>query len=407
MDIKSVYRPVLTSSSRPAGNTRKADYVYLDSAASTPLLVEVKQAMEEYYFDDFANSSSAHASGRKVKDAIEDARAQIAACIGAAPGEIVFTSGASESLNLAILGHHCLDRDRARGKSVAVGAAEHHASLYPALELKKYGAAVAEVRPEADGAVSPAALEDAAARAGGLDFASFMMVNNETGVIQPVAALVEAAKKHGACFLCDAVAAAGKVPIDVNSLGVDLLALSAHKFYGPKGCGILYVRRGTRISPRTLGGGHEHGLRAGTLNTPAIIATAVALKKAAACLAERDKHYLLLKKYLFKKFEVFAENGIDIRYNSPEEKTVSSTVNVSFRGVEAERIVEHLSSKGIMTSAGSACSSKSGARVSHVMEAMGVPFEYAMGAVRVSFGIYNELCDVDLLTSALLSLLKK
>ena len=407
MDVKSIYRPVLTSSTKPGKNMRKADYIYLDSNASTPLLIEAKQAMEEYYFDNFANSSSAHASGRRVKDSIEEARADIAGCLNAASEEIVFTSGASESLNLAILGYHHLDRARARGKTVAVGAIEHHASLYPALETAKYGASVIEIKPESDGAVSATRLEEAASRAGALDFASFMLVNNETGVIQPVAELVKAAKKYGACFLCDAVAAAGKVPIDVRALGVDMLALSAHKFYGPKGCGILYVRRGTRLAPRTLGGSHEFGLRAGTLNTPAIIATAAALKKAGEDFTEREKHCLLLKNYLFKKFEIFAKNNIDIRYNSPAEKTVSSTVSVSFKSVEAERIVEYLSGKGIMISAGSACSSKSGAKASHVIEAMGVPFEYAMGAVRISFGIYNELCDIDILTSALLSMLKK
>ena len=344
---------------------------------------------------------------QNVKEAIEKARADVAACINAGSEEIIFTSGASESLNMAILGYHHLACRRAADKKVAVGAIEHHASLYPALEVKKYGAAVLEVPPEADGAVSPERLAGAVEKMGGLDFASFMLVNNETGVIQPVAELVREAKKHGACFLCDAVAAAGKVPIDVKKLGVDMLALSAHKFYGPKGCGILYVKRGTRLEPRTFGGGHESGLRAGTLNTPAIIAAAEALKKAVEDFATREKHCLLLKNYLYKKFEIFKENNIEIRYNSPAEKTVSSTVNVSFKNEQAERIVEHLSSKGIMISAGSACNSKNGARASHVLEAMGAPLEFATGAVRISFGIYNELCDIDLLTSAILSLLKK
>ncbi len=407
MDIKSVYRPVLTSSVQPPRFMRKADYIYLDSAASTPLIIEAKEAMEEYYFDNFANSSSAHAAGRRAKDAIENARAEAADCLNAGSAEIIFTSGASEALNMAIFGYYHLEGSRAAGKNIALSAIEHHASLYPALEMKKYGANVVEIAPESDGAVDCARFEAAAVKAKKLDFVSIMLVNNETGVIQPVAALSEIARRYGACFLCDAVAGFGKVPIDVRALGVDMLALSAHKFYGPKGCGILYIKKGTRINPRTLGGGHEFNLRAGTLNTPAVIGAVAAMKKAVSDFKEREKHCLLLKNYLYKKFEIFKENNIDIRYNSPVDKTVSSTLNLSFKNIEAEKLVEYLSDKGIMISAGSACNAKNGAKASHVIEAMGVPFEYSMGAVRISFGIYNELCDIDILTSAILAMLKK
>jgi cysteine desulfurase len=407
MDIKSVYKPVLTSSSQPPRLMRKADYIYLDSAASTPLIPEAKEAMEEYYFDNFANSSSAHAAGRRVKEAIENARAVAAECLNAGCGEIIFTSGASEALNMAIFGYYHLEPSRAAGKNIAVSAIEHHASLYPSLEMKKYDANVIEIAPESDGAVDCAGFEAAAAKAKKIDFVSIMLVNNETGVIQPVAALSEIARRYGACFLCDAVAGLGKVPIDVRALGVDMLALSAHKFYGPKGCGILYVKKGTRLNPRTLGGGHEFNLRAGTLNAPAVIGAVAALKKAVSDFKKREKHCLLLKNYLYKKFEIFKENNIEIRYNSPADKTVSSTVNLSFKNIEAEKLVEYLSDKGIMVSAGSACNAKSGSKASHVIEAMGVPFEYSMGAVRISFGIYNELCDIDILTSAILAIVKK
>ncbi len=408
MDIKSVYKPVLTSGVNPPYSFKKADYIYLDNAASTPLILEAKEAMQEYFFDNFANSSSSHAAGRRVKAAIEAARTDIASCINASSEEIFFTSGASEALNTAISGYYNFQPERAAGRSIVIGSTEHPASLYPALELTRYGVKVFQAAPQNGGAIGPDSLQSYISSDRKLDFAAFMLVNNETGIIQPVAKLASLAHKHGACFLCDAVAAAGKIPIDVRALGADMLAMSAHKFFGPKGCGILYVRRGTRLCPRVLGGGQESGLRAGTHDVPAIIGAAAALKKAVNDIESRQKHCALLKNYLYKKFEIFKQNNIDIRYNSPDDISIASTVSVSFKNVEAERLVEFLSSKGIMVSAGSACSSKGGsARVSHVIEAMKLPFEYAMGTIRISFGLYNELCDIDILTTAIMDMLKK
>jgi len=408
MDITSVYKAAMSSNSRPPEKFRRAGFVYLDSNATTPLLPEARLVMEEFYFDNFANPSSSHAAGLRAKRSVEEARGEIARLINAESSEIFFTSGASESLNMATLGLNSLKPENCGNRVIAVSSIEHHASLYPALELEKHGARVLNINPTIDGDIDCGAFENEIKTKGGsrLDFASFMLVNNETGVIQPVKKLVDVAKQYGATFLCDAVQGPGKVDIDVQALGVDLMAFSAHKFYGPKGIGILYARRGVRLNPRTLGGSHESGLRAGTLNVAAICAMAVSLKKAVEERREREKHYALLKKYLYNKFVIFEKNNIEYRLNSPDAKTISSAVNVGFKNVSAEALVEFLSNRNIMVSAGSACASKRGAKVSHVLDSMNVPLEFAMGSIRISFGIYNEPCDIDKLCASILEFVK-
>jgi len=410
MDLKSVYISNETSISMKGSalqTVKRSPIIYLDNNATTPLLPEAAKAMEEFYFDNFANTSSGHAAGARAKASVDSARAEIASLLNASPQEVIFTSGASESLNLAVFGLKSLSPDDLRGKTIVTTAIEHHAVLNPFLELEKHGARTLFIKPRADGIVHPEDLESALAGIEKVDLAAFMLVNNETGAIQPVKKLAAIVKGKGAAVLCDAVQGFGKVPIDVDELGVDMLALSAHKFYGPKGAGLLYVRRGTRLNPRVLGGGHEFGLRAGTSNVAAISAMAVAASAAVNDMARRAKHCEILRDHLYNKFEIFKKENIYVRYNSLKETSVASTVNVSFKDAAAETILEYLSAGSVMVSAGSACNSAGGATMSHVIEAAGTPLEYGMGAIRISFGIYNEKHDIDVLTSALLGFFGK
>jgi len=410
MDLKSVYRSNETSISMKGSalqTAKRSPIIYLDNNATTPLLPEARNAMEEFYFDNFANTSSAHAAGARAKASVDSARSEMASFLSAGPGEIIFTSGASESLNLAVFGLKSLSQDDLRGKTIVTTAIEHHAVLNPFLELEKHGARTLFIKPRADGIVHPEDLISALEGVEKIDLAAFMLVNNETGAIQPVKKLAAIAVEKGAVVLCDAVQGFGKVPIAVDDLGVDMLALSAHKFYGPKGAGLLYVRRGTRLNPRVLGGGHEFGLRAGTSNVAAIAAMAAAASAAVTDIEKRILHCEILRDYLYNKFEIFKKENIDIRYNSLKVSSVASTVSVCFKDAAAESVLEYLSARNIMVSAGSACNSSGGATMSHVIEAAGTPLEYGMGAIRISFGIYNEKHDIDVLTSALLGFFGK
>ncbi|HNY12011.1 MAG TPA: cysteine desulfurase family protein [Candidatus Wallbacteria bacterium] len=410
MDLKSVYKSEETSISMKGSvlqTARRSPIIYLDNNATTPLLPEARAAMEEFYFDNFANTSSSHAAGSRAKSSAEKARSEMAAFLNADAEEIIFTSGASESLNLAIFGFKGLSSENLSGKTIVTTAIEHHAVLNPFLELEKHGARVLFIKPRADGVVHPEDLESAVSGIEKIDLAAFMLVNNETGAIQPVEKLAAIVKEKGAAVLCDAVQGFGKIAIDVDVMGVDMLALSAHKFYGPKGTGLLYLRRGTRLSPRVLGGGHEFGFRAGTLNVASIAAMASAASAAISDISKRSSHCEILRDYLYNKFEIFKKENILIRYNSPKDSSVASTVNVSFRDTDAGSILEYLSARSIMVSAGSACNSSGGATMSHVIEAAGTPLEYGMGSIRISFGIYNEKRDIDVLTSALLEFFGK
>lgn len=379
---------------------KRSPYVYLDSNATTPLHPDARLAMEEFFFDDFANPSSSHAAGLRAAAAVERARASVAALIGASPEELLFTSGASEALNLALFGS-AAPGGSAKGKTVVTSAIEHHAVLNACAELGRRGAEVLTLAPRGDGLLYAEDLEKLIGGRDGIFLAAFMLVNNETGAIQPVRALADVAKRFGALVVCDAVQGFGKVPVRVDELGVDMLAVTAHKFYGPKGAGALFVKRGTRLAPLLFGGGHEHGLRAGTVNVPAAVGMARAAELAVSEMAARNSHAFALRSLALDHLKKLDEIGVEWRLNCGVDKTVAGTANVSFRDVAAEQITEYLSSRGVMVSAGSACSSGSGATASHVIEAMGVPFEYAIGAVRISFGIYNEIYDVERLSSAL------
>ncbi|MEZ7890786.1 MAG: cysteine desulfurase family protein [Candidatus Wallbacteria bacterium] len=409
MPLKSVYngKKEIKSTIKNESAFKRSEFFFLDNNSTTPILPEVKKTMEEFYFDNYANTSSNHKFGMRAKESLETSRAKMASYIGAAPQEVIFTSGASESLNLAIFGQPFLACENCKGKVVVTAASEHHASLYPVLELKKYGAEVIVLNPDSEGIISPADFEKATANYEKIDFTSIMMVNNETGVIQPIKELTRIAKSKGSIFLCDCVQAFGKLPINVSELGIDMLALSAHKFYGPKGTGILYIKRGTKLNPRILGGSHEFGMRAGTVNTQAIAGMETAARLAISEFEHRNNHYLELRNYLYKNFEIFKNKNIEIKYNSPKNNSVASTINVSFKNTPAETLLEYLSEKNIMVSAGSACNSKKGATMSHVISAMNVPFEFGMGALRISLGIYNETYDIDRLTESILEFYQK
>jgi len=379
---------------------KRTSCVYLDNNATTPMHPDVKCAMEEYYFDNFANPSSSHAAGKRSLESVERSRSTISGLLGASPEEITFTSGASEAINLALFGSTAF-RKTAAGMVVVTSAIEHHAVLNACIELGRRGAEVLILKPRSDGVLYPEDLEKLIIGRKEIFLAAFMLVNNETGAIQPVKALSDVVKKRGAVVLTDAVQGFGKIPVDVDALGADMLAITAHKFYGPKGAGALFLRRGTRLAPQILGGGHEHGLRAGTVNVPAVCGMARAAELAVSELAGRNSHASGLRSLLVEKLRQLDEIGVSYAFNYSDGKAVANTANISFRDVPSEQLTEYLSSRGIMVSSGSACSSGEGATASHVIEAMGVPFDLAIGAVRISFGIYNEIYDVERLISAL------
>jgi cysteine desulfurase len=386
--------------------------IYLDNAATTepaPAVVEIVcRALET----DWGNASSAHGFGRKARHLVEEARVRVAALINARPDEIVFTSGGTEANNLAIKGvaeggggQRSWPSDasgiaQGRGKGLVVSAIEHPCVLESVRYLARRGWSVAVVPVDQGARVSPGDVGKALARAEGTVLVSVMLGNNETGTIQPVAEIAGIARGKGVPVHTDAVQAIGRIPVDVNALGVDYLTLSAHKFNGPKGVGALYVRRGARLTPVQHGGSQEGGRRSGTLNVAGIAGMGVAAELAAAGLAERATRVGSLRDRL--------ERGIvdripDCRVNGPRTEAAARLpghLNVSFRGIEGEALLMALDLAGIAVSTGSACSSGS-VEPSHVLVAMGLDPGLARGAIRFSFGPGNTADEVDVVLKVL------
>ena len=354
-----------------------AALVYLDHNATTPVAPVVAEAVASAVRDTFGNPSSLHAAGQRARRALDDARGAVAALIGAEPGEIVFTSGGTESDNLAVRG--ALEAAPANRRRLLVGAVEHEAVLNTALALQRGGRPVTIVPVSPEGVVPPEALS----RHLGPDVAlvSVMLANNETGVVQPVAALAALAHASGALFHTDAVQAIGKVDVNVRELGVDLLTLTAHKFGGPKGAGALWIRRGVPMAGVLAGGRQERNRRPGTENVPAIVGLGVAARLAAedrvgprAVRARRDR----LEQGILGTIPRTAVNG-------GGAERVPNTTNISFEGVEAESLLIALDLEGIAVSTGSACSSGT-LDPSHVLQAMRLPPSRAQSAIRFSLG---------------------
>ena len=359
--------------------------VYMDHSATTPVRPEVLEAMLPYFTENFGNASSVHSVGQRARQALEAARESVAGLMGAAPEEILFTSGGTESNNLAIMGVAAAGR----GRHVITSAIEHHAVLNVCTALEKPGFEVTVLPVDEQGLVSPADLADALREDTCL--VSIMLANNEVGTIQPVRELAAMAAEASVPFHTDAAQALGKMPVDVAELGVDLLSVVAHKFYGPKGVGALYVRSGTRLKAVQLGGHHERSLRAGTENVPGIVGLARALELACADMDEESRRLRSLRDRLQ---DGLMERTADCRLNGHPERRLPHMLNITFQNVEGESLLLSLDAVGIAVSTGSACTSGT-LEPSHVLTAMGVPPEVAHGSLRFSLGRDNTEQDVD------------
>jgi cysteine desulfurase len=364
--------------------------VYLDHSATTPVRQEVLEAMLPYFSEEYGNASSVHGFGQRARNAIEGAREKVASLLGASPEEIIFTSGGTESDNLAIKG--LAAAPHVRGKQVVTSAIEHHAVLNTCTALEKQGFAVVQLPVDRHGLVDAEELRQALAKAkGDVALVSIMMANNEVGTIEPIRELAAVAAEASVPFHTDAVQAVGKVPVDVRELGVDLLSLSAHKFYGPKGVGALYVRSGTRIQPLQHGGHHEKNLRAGTEDVPGIMGLARALELACE---EMETEAQRLHELRDRLQEGLMDRIPDSLLNGHPVKRLPHLLNMSFENVEGESILLSLDAVGIAASTGSACTSGT-LEPSHVLTAMGIPPEIAHGSLRFSLGRVNTAEDIE------------
>ncbi len=366
--------------------------IYLDHAATTPLDPRVLDAMLPFLREGFGNASSAHRFGQEARRAIDRARAEVAALIGAHADEIIFTSGGTEADNLAVFGLAAARQDGRR--HLVTSAIEHHAVLHAMEHLAKSGYELALAAPGPGGRIDPAALR--AALRPDTALCSVMLANNEIGTLQDVAAMAEAAHAVGALFHTDAVQAAGLLPVDAHALSVDALTLTAHKLYGPKGAGALYLRRGTRISPTQFGGGHERGRRAGTENVAAIVGFGAAARIALAEMGERAERIASQRDRLW----TLLRDIPGAHRNGDGRKALPGHLNVRFDGVDGEAAVLNLDLRGIAASMGSACSSGS-LEASHVLLALGLPEEEARGGVRLTLGRETTEGEVDAAALAL------
>ena len=362
--------------------------VYLDNNATTMVAPEVRDVMIPFFGDLYGNPSSMHAFGGEVAKYVTRSREEVARFLNCDPEEVYFTSCATESDNTAVRGTADW-----YGKELKVitSAVEHPAILQPCNRLKAAGHEVAQIGVDKKGNLDLAALEHELSCANGPKLVSIMWANNETGVVFPVEKISGLCKRYGAVFHTDAVQVAGKIPVDVKKVPVDMLSMSGHKFHAPKGVGIFYCRKGTKIKPFMLGGHQESGRRAGTENVPYIIGLAKACELARLGMADEAAKLTYLRDKL--------EKGIlascpDVLVNGDPANRLPNTLNVSFQYIEGEAIAYHLSDLGICISTGSACASGS-LDPSHVIRAMGVPFTAVHGSVRFSLSRYTTEAEID------------
>ncbi|MEW6555705.1 MAG: cysteine desulfurase NifS [Actinomycetota bacterium] len=361
--------------------------IYLDHAATTPFHPEVTEAMLPYLGEHFGNPSSIYGEGREARKAVEQARSQVAEALGADPEEIYFTSGGTEADNLAVLGTALANRER--GDHIITTNIEHHAVLEPCHYLEREGFGLTVLPVDGAGLVDPGEVRRAITPSTFL--VSVMHANNEIGTIQPIEEIAAVCREAGVYLHSDAVQAVGALEVDVDRLGVDMLSVSAHKLYGPKGTGCLYVRRGTRLRPILLGGGQERGMRSGTENVAGIVGFGAAIRLAADEWKQRSEQVLPLRDRLI---EGILERIPYTRLNGDRERRLPNNVNVLFDFIEGEAICLRLDFQGIAASTGSACSSESG-EASHVLLALGIPPERAHGSLRLTLGRENTAEDVD------------
>ena len=360
---------------------------YFDYAATTPLLPEVLDAMMPFLRENFANPSAAYTPAREARKAIDRARKTVAAAINANPNEIYFTASGTEADNWAIKGA----LEARKGRHIVISTVEHHAVFYTCCHLEKLGYEITYLPVDSDGFVSPKDVK--AAIRPDTALVSIIMANNEVGTIQPLAEI----KELGVPLHTDAVQAVGHIPVDVAALNVDSLSLSAHKFYGPKGIGALYIKKGTPISSFIQGGAQERGRRSGTENVAGIVGLATALEASISSIpAEQHRLTVLRDKLINKIFATIPH----VSLNGPKENRLPGNVNVSFRFIEGESLLLHLDMQGCYASTGSACSSGA-LEPSHVLTAMGVSHELTNGAVRFSLGRDTTEKDIDRLMEIL------
>lgn len=362
--------------------------VYLDHAATTPLAPEVLEEMRPYLTEHYGNASSVHQLGRRARVALEESRERVAACLGASSSEIVFTSGGTEANNLALKGGLTAASRNGTRAGLVTSAAEHEAVLQPAHRLEAAGHPVTFLSPEDHGAVTPAQVENAIDDRTAL--VSLMHANNEIGVRTDIPAIAEVCHEHGVLLHCDAVQTAGLLALDVDEMGVDLLSLSAHKFYGPKGVGVLFVRGGVELGPLIEGGGQERERRGGTENIAGVVGLAEALERAVDEAEERTDHLARLQQQLVDGLDEAISRDFVINTPMDEAPIVPHVVNVAFppedgAPIDGEMLILNLDVEGVLVSAGSAC--MSGAlEPSHVLTALGLGRETASAAVRFSLG---------------------
>lgn len=360
--------------------------IYMDHSATTAVREEVFDAMKPFFMEHFGNPSSLYSFGREARKAVEEAREKTAAAIGAEPREIVFTSGGTESDNLAIRGvARALQK---KGNHIITTAIEHHAVLDTCLALKEEGFDVTVLPVDSYGMVSVSDVEKAITDKTIL--ITVMMANNEMGTIQPVAQIGDLARSKGIIFHTDAVQAIGKIPVNVNDIKCDLLSVSAHKFHGPKGIGALYIRKGTRLKVFNFGGAQERRVRPGTENVPGIVGLGKAIELA---VAELDKNAAHMKALRDRLIEGLLKID-DVRLNGHPTERLPNNVNISVLYVEGESLILSLDLKGVAVSSGSACTSGS-LDPSHVLMAMGLDHQTAHGSLRFSLGYENTQEEID------------
>lgn len=370
--------------------------IYADNAATTRLDTDAFEAMRPFLLEEYANASQPYSFSRNVKKALRDARSTIASCIGALAEEIYFTSGGTESDNWAIKG---LMRPGDM-RLMITSQIEHHAVLNACLSIERMGIPVWRLPVSREGIVDIEAFQ--ASISGQTKLVSVMLANNEIGTLEPVFALAEIAHQHGALFHTDAVQAVGHIPVDVKALGVDLLSASGHKFNGPKGVGFLYIKKGTEIQPYADGGGQESGIRAGTENIASIVAMACALRKNCDRMITVSER-LSRMEHIF--IHTLNQAGVDYIRNGADNH-IPGNINISIRDANGEGLLHRLDLKGICISTGAACDSVN-TQVSHVIQAIGIPKEYAQGTIRISFGADNTETDASEVATALIEILRK
>jgi cysteine desulfurase len=366
------------------------DHIYLDNAASTPVADEVIAELLPYMKQQYGNPSSIHKLGRETARAIQLARKRVAGMIGASHHEITFTSGGTEADNLALKGAALHAKSKAAEKNrIITSSIEHDAVLEPCRVLECIGFSVTYLTVTSNGLIRPSELKNAISD--DVSLVSIMLANNEVGTVQPIKELAEIAHQAGALFHTDAVQAAGKIPINAKSLGVDMMSMSSHKINGPKGVGALYVRSGLEIVPIMHGGGQESELRSGTENVPGIAGFGKACELAATRMSQYQEQVSNLRDYLIEKVVKEIPHS---RLNGSRKDRIPNNTHFTFFGVNGEDLIIKLDENGIAASTGSACSVKK-QKPSHVLRAMGFSYEEITGSLRLSLGMQNTKEEID------------